>query len=249
MSLRPMNSLVPHSKHETETFCLPQIEEVKIRAQSAVTAAACAAVLASAMLCAASVQAASFDCSKARSFSEKAVCDNPQLSSLDDTLARSYAKAFSASVDKPAVAAVRIQEWRWRQVHCKDERCVENWYARRIAELDADDAQHQTRVSTGPRETTYVSKTASRVSRVPVDHQNPFPPNLVDLQMPSNFEASGANSTLSGIPTSSQQAPTSWKYSPLPALPITDTVTSELMRQPGSAVPVASRTINVVLGF
>jgi len=92
------------------------------------------------------VQAASFDCSKAQSFSEKAVCNTPQLSALDDTLGAAYAKAYAASLNKPAIAATRVHEWHWRQSHCRDTTCVENWYTRRIAEVEADYAQSTHRV-------------------------------------------------------------------------------------------------------
>jgi uncharacterized protein len=85
-----------------------------------------------------SANAASFDCAKAASFSEKAVCSDPTLSSLDDTLGARYTQAYAVTPDKRALAAVRDHEWRWRQTHCRDKACVADWYERRIAELSAD---------------------------------------------------------------------------------------------------------------
>ncbi len=85
-----------------------------------------------------SVHAASFNCNNAASFSEKAVCRDSHLSALDDTLASRYATAYATAVDKRAIAAVRDHEWRWRQTHCRDNGCVQDWYQRRIAELEAD---------------------------------------------------------------------------------------------------------------
>lgn len=82
--------------------------------------------------------AASFNCSHAKSFSEKTVCGDAQLSAKDDLLGALYERAYSTSADKHAIAATRDDEWHWRQVHCKDVACVESWYDRRIAELRAD---------------------------------------------------------------------------------------------------------------
>ena len=86
----------------------------------------------------ASAHAASFDCARATSFSEKAVCGDAALSLLDDTLAARYASAYAVAPDKRALAAVRDHEWHWRQTHCRDKTCVADWYGRRIAELTAE---------------------------------------------------------------------------------------------------------------
>jgi uncharacterized protein len=82
--------------------------------------------------------AASFHCTKNSSSSEKIVCDDPQLSSLDDQLATAYQRARDASIDPRPVESARIQQWLWRQHNCTDKACVQNWYDRRIVELDAD---------------------------------------------------------------------------------------------------------------
>jgi uncharacterized protein len=51
-----------------------------------------------------SAQAASFDCAKASSFVEKAICSDKQLSSMDDQLARLY-KAARATGGNAALDA------------------------------------------------------------------------------------------------------------------------------------------------
>jgi uncharacterized protein len=90
-----------------------------------------------------SAQAASFKCGKHLSASEKIVCDDPELSKLDDKLAADYQRALDAAVDKAAIEADRTQQWAWRQHNCTDAQCVKGWYERRIGELEADYTQGQ----------------------------------------------------------------------------------------------------------
>ena len=85
-----------------------------------------------------SAQAASFHCGKKVSSSEKLVCNDPELSSLDDKLAISYKRAKDVTPDTAAFEDDRVKQWQWRQHNCKDKVCVINWYNRRISELDAD---------------------------------------------------------------------------------------------------------------
>ncbi|MDE1179971.1 hypothetical protein [Paraburkholderia sp.] len=82
--------------------------------------------------------AASFQCSKHSSASEKIVCNDAQLSALDDRLAASYQRAKEESTDPVALEAARTHQWLWRQHNCTDKACVTDWYQRRIAELNAD---------------------------------------------------------------------------------------------------------------
>jgi uncharacterized protein len=91
--------------------------------------------------------AASFHCTKRSSVSEKIVCNDPHLSSLDDQLAIAYQRARDASIDPASVESARIQQWLWRQHNCTDTACVQNWYERRLAELNADydEAKHARR--------------------------------------------------------------------------------------------------------
>jgi len=85
-----------------------------------------------------SAYAASFKCTKHASASEKAVCNDPELSAMDDKLALDYQHALDASTDKTALEADRIEQWQWRQHNCTDAVCVKDWYQRRIGELEAD---------------------------------------------------------------------------------------------------------------
>jgi uncharacterized protein len=89
-------------------------------------------------------QAASFHCGKNASTSEKLVCGDPQLSSLDDKLAAAYQRAKDVAPDKQSIEDARVQQWQWRQHNCHDKTCVANWYERRISELDADFSEGKT---------------------------------------------------------------------------------------------------------
>ncbi|MEK7323145.1 MAG: lysozyme inhibitor LprI family protein [Pseudomonadota bacterium] len=51
------------------------------------------------------VSAASFDCKKAVSEVEKLICQNPELSRLDDEMTRMYKKALASAPDKPLPAS------------------------------------------------------------------------------------------------------------------------------------------------
>jgi uncharacterized protein len=100
-------------------------------------------ILAASATLAGHASAASFKCTSHSSASEKIVCNDPQLSKLDDRLAAAYQRAKDASLDSKSIEAARTEQWLWRQHNCTDKACVLNWYERRIAELDADYKQGQ----------------------------------------------------------------------------------------------------------
>ncbi len=56
--------------------------------------------------------AASFDCAKASTAFEKVICDQPELSALDETLAQAYATAIGG-LSKPAVEVMRRNQRQW----------------------------------------------------------------------------------------------------------------------------------------
>ncbi len=82
-----------------------------------------------------SASAASFDCSKAKSWSEKTICNTKQLSSLDDLLAVSYKKALTAASETTALKASQ-KEWLAERDTCTDVDCLKETYTSRIAELN-----------------------------------------------------------------------------------------------------------------
>lgn len=81
-------------------------------------------------------RAAGFDCSKASTAVEKAICGDPKLSSLDEELSAAYSKALSSAVDRDAMKA---EQRRWlTQVRnkCVDALCLEEAYRVRFTEID-----------------------------------------------------------------------------------------------------------------
>ena len=83
------------------------------------------------------VHAASFDCSKASSFVEHAICTESQLSQLDDRLSRSYNNALAATRDPDAL---RFEQRTWlaeSRNTCVDVGCLTRAYNERLAILEA----------------------------------------------------------------------------------------------------------------
>lgn len=81
--------------------------------------------------------AASFDCSRAGSANEKAICRDAELSALDDQLGRAYRRARQAATDVRAFRSASDAQWRWREDKCHDRDCLLAWYQRRQGELEA----------------------------------------------------------------------------------------------------------------
>lgn len=92
------------------------------------------------------LHAASFDCAKARSTSEKLICNTPHLSILDEDLFQVYKAARSAVVDwqesypngqTPSewFKSDGRQAWLQREATCQDVTCLEIWYTERRALL------------------------------------------------------------------------------------------------------------------
>jgi uncharacterized protein len=78
-------------------------------------------------------QAASFDCAKASTLIENAICASPDLSRKDEALGRLYQSALKQN---PAVRTEQVN-WLRERNRCIDERCLNNAYDRRIDELRA----------------------------------------------------------------------------------------------------------------
>jgi uncharacterized protein len=79
--------------------------------------------------------AASFDCNKASSKSEKLICSDQQLSQLDSELGKLYAQAKASATDADAFKNENIKRWKEREENCSDKQCLLNWYAARKVEL------------------------------------------------------------------------------------------------------------------
>lgn len=81
-----------------------------------------------------SVQAASFDCAKAQTQVERLICEDAELSMLDERLAEEYA---AASKIDGKTGMIRQQQQKWLKVRnsCTNALCVKNEYFAQISKL------------------------------------------------------------------------------------------------------------------
>lgn len=80
--------------------------------------------------------AASFDCSKAGTRTEKMICADSELSGLDERLSEVFQKAVKQSASQEN----RLQQKRWmseERDRCRDSACISATYKRRIAQLES----------------------------------------------------------------------------------------------------------------
>jgi uncharacterized protein len=86
-----------------------------------------------------SVQAASFDCEKAKTKIEKMICINPELSKLDDELNKVYNTTLQGARHADSIRKAQ-KEWINERNTCSNEACLEYAYGRRIFLLSTTDA-------------------------------------------------------------------------------------------------------------
>lgn len=81
-----------------------------------------------------SAEAASFDCAKASTKVEHLICDDQELSKLDEELAQSYKAALQ---DHTQADTIRYQQKIWMKVRnaCADMTCLRNAYSGRLTSL------------------------------------------------------------------------------------------------------------------
>ena len=94
--------------------------------------------LAAALFCAftcAHAWSAGFDCAKAASGAEKAICADPALSDLDDVLARYYEGARLALRENARCLVADQREWLRKRDACRDAACLNSAYLDRLGEL------------------------------------------------------------------------------------------------------------------
>ncbi|MCX7068334.1 MAG: lysozyme inhibitor LprI family protein [Methylococcales bacterium] len=87
------------------------------------------------VMCVSTTQAVSFDCQKAKTFIEKAICQNPDLSELDDELGSLYQLALTDNKN-PAVFKKQQLGWLAQRDSCQTVDCVKKSYKQRIATLN-----------------------------------------------------------------------------------------------------------------
>jgi uncharacterized protein YecT (DUF1311 family) len=80
-------------------------------------------------------QAASFDCAKAASSTEKAICSTPAVSRLDSELAAAWQQALAQSHDAKVLKSTQLKWLRERNACGEDPACLSDRYRERLAEL------------------------------------------------------------------------------------------------------------------
>jgi len=89
-------------------------------------------------------QGASFDCAKASTPTEHAICDNPQLSKLDDQTSGLYYTVISSGEPADKVAAVKAQQEKFlgqRDACGANYDCLIDAYTAQIMFLKAEAAE------------------------------------------------------------------------------------------------------------
>ncbi|EJC65814.1 hypothetical protein QWA_03110 [Alcaligenes faecalis subsp. faecalis NCIB 8687] len=79
--------------------------------------------------------AASFDCSKASNYIEHQVCADPNLSALDEQLAKVYKEALARQPDSPSVKRAQRAWLREVRAKCTSSQCLSQAYTARIQDL------------------------------------------------------------------------------------------------------------------
>lgn len=79
----------------------------------------------------------SFDCSKASTFSEKAICTDPLLGKLDGALSENYKYMLASNIGDGARNDLKTTQRKWlaERNKCADNQCLTNTYRKRIDEV------------------------------------------------------------------------------------------------------------------
>ena len=81
-------------------------------------------------------QAASFDCAKAGTKVEHMICDNAEISILDEKLGQDYQQAITKSAENRKQEIITEQKaWLKERNRCSDEACLEATYEKRLVSL------------------------------------------------------------------------------------------------------------------
>ena len=93
-----------------------------------------AAVLLGCLGLAVSAQGASFDCGKAQTKVEHLICDNPEISKLDEELNVAYKDALKNQAQADSIKQAQKQ-WMKARNTCPDSACVKQVYELRLSSL------------------------------------------------------------------------------------------------------------------
>ncbi len=87
------------------------------------------------LFCTSTSYAAGFDCSKAKSATEKTICSTTSLSDLDEILVLSFNKAVASSADVKALKTAQQAWLKTRETCSSTVDCITQAYTSRISEL------------------------------------------------------------------------------------------------------------------
>jgi uncharacterized protein YecT (DUF1311 family) len=79
--------------------------------------------------------AASFDCAKAGTKVEHIICDNPEISKLDDEMVAAYKAALSNKA-RASITRQEQRQWLKERNKCNDKKCLQYMYKPRISALE-----------------------------------------------------------------------------------------------------------------
>lgn len=74
---------------------------------------------------------ASFDCNKAATLVEMMICNDAELSRLDDELSLIYKQAKATTKDPLVFKQQTKSSWLWREKNCQTKACLVSWYTNR----------------------------------------------------------------------------------------------------------------------
>lgn len=100
-----------------------------------------------------SAQAASFDCTKASTKVERIICDNPEISKLDEELNTAY-KATLQDVKQVDSIKQAQKQWMKERNSCSDAACVKRAYEARLSSLSTIHTSLNNSVASKPDDAT-----------------------------------------------------------------------------------------------
>lgn len=79
----------------------------------------------------------SFNCSKASTFSEKAICSDPLLGKLDGALSENYKSMLASNIGEGARSDLKTTQRKWltERNKCTSNQCLANVYRKRVDEV------------------------------------------------------------------------------------------------------------------
>lgn len=106
--------------------------------------------------------AASFDCAKASNFTEHSICDNGELSALDNELARLYKETVQNTTDA-SVLKQEQRDWLTTRNRCTDVDCIKIAYQQRMQIVQSGQTQQESLVTSQPEAETQEASTQNTV--------------------------------------------------------------------------------------